>query len=522
MGNDKNPRLDRTKPVPDARLEPYGGRLCALRHTMNEREEEKMKSIKRIGISASCALLLALVSISAYTQELTDREKEMMGVIEALKERVSALEEKVATPRAEQPEAPLNDRVEALENRVTVGSTPEPNDFRVFWKNGLNMETTDGETKLKIGGRIQNDWFWFDQDRSLKRMADQKDGSEFRRSRLYLSGTIYENINFKAQYDFAGGDADFKDVYLELANAPLVGNIQIGHFKEPFSLEELTSSKYITFMERALPGVFAPSRNSGVMIHRAFLGEKNRERMTAALGFFRTSDDFGSSKDDGGYSGTIRVTGLPWYAVDGRKLLHLGASYTHRNPGDTIRIRQRPEAHSAGHVVDTGEFDVKDLDSIVLETALVYGPFSVQGEYYYNDINTRHAGNREFDGYYLQTSYLLTGENRSYKNASGAFGGITPNRNFKLHGENRGWGAWEVALRYSTIDLNDGRNSILDRAFERNNQIHGGEEDNVTVGLNWYLNPNTRIMWNYVHANIDSDVYDGDLNIFQTRFQLAF
>lgn len=505
-----------------ARLEPYGGPLRAQRHTTKEGEEKKMKSAKRIGISASCAVLLALVSISANAQELTDREKEMMAVIEALKERVSALEEKAATPKAEQPEGPLSDRVEALESKVAAGGTPAPNDFRVFWKNGLNMETTDGETKLKIGGRIHNDWFWFDQDRSLQRTADQEDGAEFRRARLYLSGTIYENINFKGEYDFAGGDADFKEVYIEMTDIPGVQNLQVGHFKEPFSLEELTSDNDTTFMERALPVVFAPSYNTGAMIHGAFLGEKKRERLTAALGFFRTSDDYGNSKDDGGYSGTIRVTGLPWYAEDGRKLLHLGASYTHRNPGDTVRIRQRPEANGADRFVDTGEFDVEDLDSIALETALVYGSLSVQGEYFYNDVNTRHTGNREFDGYYIEASYLLTGEHRSYKNASGAFGGITPNRNFNLHGEDRGWGAWEVALRYSTIDLNDGRNSFLDRAFERTNQIRGGEEDNVTVGLNWYLNPNTRVMWNYVHANIDSDVYDGDLNVFQTRFQLAF
>ncbi len=72
-------------------------------------------------------------------------------------------------------------------------------------------------------------------------------------------------------------------------------------------------------------------------------------------------------------------------------------------------------------------------------------------------------------------------------------------------------GAWEVGLRYSHIDLND-------------EGISGGEEDNITVGLNWYLNPNVRMMFNYVNADLEdrAGIPDGDADIFQTRFQIDF
>jgi len=450
----------------------------------------------------------------------------MMAVIEALKERVTALEEKVAASEVVRDVADpaLVERVEALETTSSNGGWSDPSDFHVHWKGekGISFETNDGKIQLHFGGRIHNDWFWYDQDKSLQRMVDLEDGTEFRRARIYFSGTLHENINFKAEYDLADGDADFKDVYLELSDIPGLQNLRLGQFKEPFSLDELTSSNDLTFLERALPNVFAPSRSTGAMIHGAFLGEEKHERMSVALGVFRASDDYGNDAGDGEYSGTIRVTGLPWYKDGGRQLIHLGAAYTHRNPDDTIRLRERPESHGAARFVDTGDFDADSIDAFAFEGALVYGSFSLQGEYFMNDIETRYLGDRDFDGYYAQASYFLTGEHRTYKNSSGVFGRVKPKRNFKYHGEDRGWGAWEVALRYSKIDLEDGHTTYLQRAFGLDRQIWGGEEDNITLGLNWYLNPNARVMLNYINADIDSRVYRGDLNIFQSRFQLAF
>lgn len=119
------------------------------------------------------------------------------------------------------------------------------------------------------------------------------------------------------------------------------------------------------------------------------------------------------------------------------------------------------------------------------------------------------VGDRDFDGYYVFASYFLTGEHRAYRPADGFFDMVKPKSNFAVLGDKKGWGAWEVALRFSNLDLSDG-------------YARGGEEDNVTLGLNWYLNPNTKVMFNYIHAGIDHDLYDDDLDILQARFQFMF
>jgi phosphate-selective porin OprO/OprP len=164
----------------------------------------------------------------------------------------------------------------------------------------------------------------------------------------------------------------------------------------------------------------------------------------------------------------------------------------------------RPEAHLAPRFVDTGSFDGKTLHMIGTELALVNGPVSLQSEYVRAFVTRPNANRVDFSSLYVLGSYFLTGEHRTYENATGVFGRVSPKHNFE--GLGQGWGAWEIAARYSRLNLDD-------------QPIFGGKLQDVTLGLNWYLNPNTRVMWNYVHADrIDT----GSANIFQTRFQVDF
>ena len=125
-----------------------------------------------------------------------------------------------------------------------------------------------------------------EQDRTLS-FADYRDATL-----RCAAGLAHHGIN-------AGGDADFKDVYMQLKNVPYIGNIKVGHFKEPFSMEELTSSKYITFLERALPNAFAPSRNTGIQLHDTLLDG----RMTYAVGIFKDVNSYGDGHPTSGVSG---------------------------------------------------------------------------------------------------------------------------------------------------------------------------------------------------------------------------
>jgi len=382
------------------------------------------------------------------------------------------------------------------------GAGSGANDLRVFWKDGLRMETADGDFALRLGGRIQHDWAFADgsdglEDRGV--VGDDASGTEFRRVRLYVAGTLYERFKFKAQYDFAGGDAEVKDMFVEATEVPWVGNIRLGHFKEPFSLEQLTSAKYLTFQERSVADVFTPGRNAGVMVYDDLL----ESRITWALGAFRETDDFGMGfGEDSTYNVTARVTGTPWMR-DEAHLLHLGLSYSHKfRKDDGVRFRQRPEAHLLGRIVDTGTLVVDDLDLVNPEVAAVVGPWSLQAEYMRAFTDTG-GDNPDLGGFYVQTSYFLTGEHRVYDPSSGVFKRVRPTRNVDLKG---GLGAWEVAVRYSHLDLDD-------------EGVRGGEVDGLTAGLNWYLAPNLRTILNYVHSDRDDG---GNADIVEARFQVDF
>jgi phosphate-selective porin OprO/OprP len=243
--------------------------------------------------------------------------------------------------------------------------------------------------------------------------------------------------------------------------------------------------------------------------------------MTYAAGVFRDLDDGAAPPrwySDGGYNLTARVTWLPWHEQKGKRLLHLGASYSFRAKSNTSsRFRARPEFHAAGEggnagirFIDSGSFSADDEHRFGGELALVHGPFSLQAELLSASADVADAAidSACFCGWYVQASYFLTGERRPYKTSSGTFSRVKPKKSCGMDG---GWGAWEIAARYSHLDVEDGISGA-----------NGGEEHNVTVGLNWYLNPNVRLMWNYIRACVDRSHCSEAADIFAMRMQFDF
>lgn len=179
---------------------------------------------------------------------------------------------------------------------------------------------------------------------------------------------------------------------------------------------------------------------------------------------------------------------------------------------DGFQFTSKPEIHLATDFVDTGRFTADFANLINPELAIVYGPFSLQTEYTFADINHKRStiGSNDFTGFYVYGSYFLTGEHRKYERKNGALGRVKPNKNFYW---GRGMGAIELTGRYSKLDLSD-------------RTIDGGKLDDITLGVNWYLNPDTRVMLNYVRAkavlsNI-GDTRDGNANLLAMRFQIDF
>lgn len=379
---------------------------------------------------------------------------------------------------------------------LMVPAASADDDWTYKWSNGFKLTSPDKAFDLKFGGRLMADYTFVEADDALAGATDGN-GFEFRRARLFFSGTLYERIEFKAQYDFAGGDADIKDLWVGIKND--WGSVRFGHYKEYFSLEELTSSKYITFLERSLPvQAFAPSRNSGIGVHG-----HNGDKLNWGVGAFYDADDFGVSTDENDINITGRVAFRPLYEDKGARMVHVGLSATHKDRDSSIRFRARPEAHFTGRFVDTGNFAADSATIYDLELAGVFNSFWFAAEHIQTDVDAPLVGDPTFDGSYVELGYFLTGEHRSYKAKDGAFDRIKPKSNFLKDG---GKGAWEIAFRYSTLDLTDAG-------------IAGGEQDDWSLGLNWYPNPATRMMINWVHADVDSV---GEADFFLLRWQVDF
>jgi phosphate-selective porin OprO/OprP len=343
------------------------------------------------------------------------------------------------------------------------------------------------EITVDVGGRVHVDAAMYDED-----VTELGSGTEFRRARLLVQGDFDERWGYKAEYDFAESTADLKDAFLQY-NGLAAGKLKLGHFKQAFSLEELTSSNYITFMERALPNVFVPSRRIGA-------GYENYDRpLGFAAGVFgNTVDD---NDDDEGIGAAGRVVFAP--ALGENHLLHLGLAATFMEPETTdagtdgIRIRQRPESHVTGaRLVDTGTLDgASSLQSYGLEGAWNAGSLSLQGEYMLSSADT-DLGDFDFDGWYVFGSWFPGGETRPYKD--GAFGRVEATR------------AWEFAVRYSSLDLDDGA-------------VAGGKQDDITLGVNYYVNPHLRFMLNYVMAEVEGGINgDEEPDILQVRAAFDF
>lgn len=164
-----------------------------------------------------------------------------------------------------------------------------------------------------------------------------------------------------------------------------------------------------------------------------------------------------------------------------------------------------------------GVADVNDIGLLGLESAMVYGPLSFQAEYFHSAVDRSSSPEANFNGAYGFVSYFLTGEHRPYNRQTGVWDRVKPNENFfrVRTGEGdvcTGMGAWEVVYRYSLLDLNDGL-------------VQGGFVRDHTLGLNWYLNPYTRLMWNYVNSHVDrtvNNVDEGTMDIFEMRFAIDF
>ena len=355
--------------------------------------------------------------------------------------------------------------------------------------------------EFEVRGRLHLDAGFYDED-----TVEFDDGFNNRRARFGVGGDLDELWDFRIETDVAEeslGAADFR-----LRRALPVGRLTIGQTKVPQGLNQLTSSNNITFLERSsVSNIIPDSRRLGLFY------DVSEGALTFSSAVF--GRDLGG-REDGDMPLGVAGRGVFSPAIGQAGRLHLGASVVLEN-FDTdsdyaaLSFSDRPEARAdpGTRLVSTaGSTIIADSTTKAgLELAYQAGPFAAEAEYLTVDVDRDNGSDLTFDGFHVQASYILTGESRSY--GGGSFGGVTPQG---------AAGAWEVAARYSQMDLND-------------EDVQGGEQENITLGVNYYASSNLRFMANYVMADVEDSsapamaaagVSDDSPNAFVGRVQFAF
>lgn len=382
-----------------------------------------------------------------------------------------------------------------------------------LFTNAQEEEKPTFKPSMKMEGRIMYDFnFLSDGDDYFYK------GNEFRRVRLAAKGKVAENVGYKAEFDFAKGKLGFRDVYLKFILPSDAGNLMVGSFTEPSSLDNMTSSKYITFFERSMMANTQPYKyNAGFMYD-------NQKLVDGKIGIqmsytFNGSKNSGAAFTDGTLGGganfVARLTGIPYQNKENNQVVHLGVNIENRvDENEEYGYEYRFENHM-GDKMDLIEFgNVKNVSDMGFELATTFGPVSIQGEFENATINTNEDDDNKYTsaGYYAFASFFVTGEHRPYKNST--FGRVKPNKNFCL--KDGGFGAFELVARYSVMDYSDYPGVDNDETYKI---------ANLTAGFNWYLNKNTRIMYNYTSGSFyDFEFYgeDDKLSGHLIRFQIDF
>ncbi len=385
----------------------------------------------------------------------------------------------------------------------------------------------------KWSGRVHFDYWGFPQESELPNFIETGDPNQspgdfigFRRLRFGVKGDVWENMEYKIEMEFAAPDnLSFKDAYLGWNHLPFLHTVLLGNQKRPYGLDHLNSSRYNVFLER--PFVVEAFNQDARRLGLQSYGVSDNEAWNWRYGVFLMDDlaTTGGQRTDN-YQSEIagRLANTIWYdeTSGGRGYAHWAVSGSAAFPGSggDDRFRTRPEARSGQRWIDTGSIGASNYQLLGLEGVLNIGAFSLVGEYMTAHANRSGAEDVDFGGGYVYAAYWLTGEYTPWERDSGTLGRTKPLENFWLVNrcdgcKSYGWGAWQVAARYSYGDYTDA-------------DVFGGVGESATFGLNWWWNPNARVQFNYINgrlsdrqiAGIGTDA--GWYDIYGVRFMVDF
>ena len=293
-------------------------------------------------------------------------------------------------------------------------------------------------------------------------------------------------------------DFHLYDVRLDIPIWEKAG-FSIGKQKEPISMERIMSMGFLPMQERAaVSDALLPSRNVGLVMSGSILND----RVSLAGGAFNSwlDKDQPDSFSDNTTNYVGRVTAVPFESANGSTLLHLGLSYRYSDGEQGARIATEPEFNNSPDFVSSEVFDVDRMDTYQAEVSLRSGPFWLHGEWLRTDTESPSMLDPSAEGYHLTASWARSGEVRAYNKRVGIFNSLPIARTVHQNG----WGAWELGVRYSTLDANDGL-------------LEAGDMDIWSAGINWWLTPYFNFNINYRYITLDKDGLDGTSHGFNSQ-----
>ena len=428
-------------------------------------------------LAVALATACGTVALPAAAQSAQDRE------IAELKAQIAALASKVE--ELETRSDAQSDINVATQENLDKMATSNP---VIDTKGGIKVTSADKKFEAQIGGRIHFDAYAFDRD-----IASATGTTEFRRARLTLQGKAY-GWDYKVEQDFAAGTNldGLRDAYI--AKSALGGKFTIGHFKPYRSMEELTSSNEILMMER--PFASATGLFSGRQFQQGVGYLRSGGNYTAGFSAFNLRGASGTRNEGVGYAG--RVTFAPINTAD--STLHFGAWASNENnnlgSADLSAVANYAGRRGPSQTIATVTGASRnEVTAYAVEAAGSFGPVFFQGEYANATFGQPIGADQDVTTWYLQGSWHLNGGHKPYKPATGVFGSAPVTDK----------GLWELTARYDSIE---------------NKDIANREATSWILGVNYYVNPNLRFMFNYTQG--DNSVTGDETGQYALRTQFAW
>jgi len=515
-----------------------------------------MSNSVKLVVAIYLTTLTALLSPFAHAQTVEQR-------IEALEEKIRVLEGLLEkSVQVDQKVRVLERKAEIAVEETTAAKKVTP--VVRASNTGFSVESPDAKNSIRLGGVFQSDYRYYDQgskdvrnrtnaragDLDSNGFSDANNSWLLRRVRPTIQGTLFGKYDFRTTFELGGGSASAVDAYIDARLHPAF-KIRAGKFKPFVSLERLQAASDIKFLERSyVSNAILPNRDLGIAIY----GDVLNNRLNYAIGVNNGVSDGGNTSTGAEFDGdpeyTARLFATPFSAeYSALSSLGFGVAVTYtdstgeRNLNFTDTSAADATRNGLPSYLTNGQNNFFRYSSAAIadgerfrfapQAHYYYGPLGIIAEYasVKQDVSLTTGGspaaggaatntviipgtNTSFthDAWQVATTYVLTGEDASYR-------GVRPRQDFDL--SNEGWGAWELVGRYSELNLDedtflDTSGTTYSTATYANLSESAQSAHSWTVGVNWWLNQNAKVAFNFEHTSFNGGAGDGILPINAT------